>query len=441
MLSGLTDLILMLIPVAFIIYLTFRFRLNPFFILVPASFILGMINGVSPSNTVIAVRNGFGATIGYYGIMIIAGTVIGVIMEKTGAMVTIANKFIRYFREDKVPAGLTFISSALSVPCPSETAFILFASVGKFFEREIRKHAGVITISVATGIYAARALVPPAAGPVAASGILNAGIFKVFFIGLAASVAGITASYYWSKKFASIEIDITKQGPEKKIFADNELPSFRLAILPLASVLSFIILKSIAALPSKPFGSGRIASLFEFLGDPAVAMLIGLFLSLALLKRTDMGSTFTEWAAESVDRSLKILIVAGAGGAFGAVLKATSMSKTISGYLVFTGAGLLLPFLISASFKILSGSSTIAIITAASLSASFVASAGLDPAFTVAAVAAGSMVVSHANDPYFWIVSQYTGMDTAYNYKCFTTATLIAGMGSFLMIWLLSFIF
>jgi GntP family gluconate:H+ symporter len=441
MFSVITDLTLMLIPAIFIIYLTFRFRLNPFFILVPASFILGMINGVSPSNTVIAVRNGFGATIGYYGIMIIAGTVMAVIMEKSGALITIANKFIRYFHDDKVPVGLTAISGALSVSCPSETAFILFAPIGKFFEREFRKHAGIITISVAVAIYTARALVPPSAGPIAASGILNAGIFKVFFIGIAASAAGITASYFWSKKFARIEIDITKQDPDKKIFLDNELPSFRISILPLASVLLFITLKTIATLPAKPFGSGRIASLFEFLGDPAVAMLIGLFLSLSLLKRTDLSSTFTEWAAESIDRSVKILIVAGAGGAFAAVLKATSMSKTISENMVFTGAGLLLPFLIAASFKILSGSSTVAIITAASLSASFMSSAGLDPAFTVAAVAAGSMVVSHANDPYFWIVSRYTGMDTSYNYRCFTTATLITGLTSFLMIWLLSFIF
>lgn len=441
MLSGLPALVLILIPAGLIIFLTFRFRLNPFFILIPASFILGMISGVSPSTTVIAVRNGFGATIGYYGIMIIAGTAIAVIMEKTGAMITIANRFIKYFKDDKVPAGLTIISSALSVPCPPETGFILFAPIGKFFEREMRKHAGIITISIATGIYAARALVPPSAGPVAASGILNAGMLKVFIIGIVAASAGITASYFWCSKFASIQIDITKQIPEKKIFMDDELPSFRISILPLAGVILFITLKSIAALSSKPFGNGRIASLFEFLGDPAVAMLIGLFLSLSLLKRKDLGSTFTGWAAESIDRSIGILIVAGSGGAFGAVLKSTSMTKTISESLVFTGAGLLLPFLISASFKMLSGSSTVAIITASSLSASFMTSAGLDPAFTVAAIASGSMVVSHANDPYFWIVSRYTGMDTSYNYRCFTTATLIAGTGSFLMIWLMSFIF
>jgi len=192
---------------------------------------------------------------------------------------------------------------------------------------------------------------------------------------------------------------------------------------------------------SKPFGSGRIAAFFDFSGDPSVAILTGLFISLALLKRKDFGKIFSGWASESFEKSARLLIIAGAGGSFGAVLKATSLTKTVSENFIFTGAGLLLPFLISAAVKTVNGSSTVAIITASSISATFAAAAGLDPAFTAAAITAGSMVVSHANDPYFWIVSQYSGISTKETYKYFTTATLIAGTASFLMIWILSLIF
>jgi len=441
MFSGIAYTVFLLLLAMCIIFLTYRYRLNPFYILIPASFIFGMIGGVSPANTVTAVRNGFGATIGYYGIMIIAGTAISVIMEKTGAIITISNFILNLTEKKKSPAVLTAAGSVLSVSCPSESGFILFAPIGKFLERENNKQAGTVTIALAAGIYTLHSLIPPSAGPLAAAGILNAGIWKILLIGIAASFAGVSASYFWCMKFVPAKTVITSQFPDRKYIMDKDLPPLGMSVLPLAAPVFFITLKSFTTTASRPFGSGRIASFFEFSGDPSVAFLIGLFLSLMLLNRKEFGKTFSEWATESLDRSARLLIIAGAGGAFGAVLKATSMTKTISENFVFTGAGLLLPFLISAAIKTVNGSSTIAIITASSISATFATAAGLSPAFTVSAITAGSMVVSHANDPYFWIVSQYGGISTRDSYKYFTTATLVAGVGSFASIWLMSLIF
>ena len=441
MFSEIAYTVLILASAITIIYSTYRFKLNPFYILIPASFIFGMFSGVSPANTIIAVRNGFGATIGYYGIMIIAGAAIAVIMEKTGAIITITNAMMKIAGKKETPAVLTITGSALSVSCPSESGFILFAPTGKYLERENGKQAGTFTIALAAGIYTVHSLVPPSAGPLAAAGILNAGIFKILLIGIVSSAAGIAASYFWCGKFISADSDIISQLPDKKHIMDKDLPSLSISILPLAAPVLFITLKSFSTLGSRPFGSGRFAAFFEFSGDPSVAMLIGLFLSLLLLKRKDFGKTFSGWAAESIDRSARLLIIAGAGGAFGAVLKSTSLTKMISDNFVFAGVGLLLPFLISAAIKTINGSSTIAIITAASISATFIQGAGLDPAFTAAAVTAGSMVVSHANDPYFWIVSQYSGVSTKDSYKFFTTATLVSGTASFALIWILSLIF
>jgi len=441
MFSEIAYTVLVLASAIFVIYLTYRFKLNPFYILIPASFIFGMFSGVSPANTIVAVRNGFGATIGYYGIMIIAGTAIAVVMEKTGAVISITNSLMKIAGKKEAPAVLTLAGSALSVSCPSESGFILFAPTGKFLERENGKQAGTVTVALAAGIYTVHSLVPPSAGPLAAAGILNAGILKILLIGIVSSAAGIAAVYFWCAKFISADSDITSQLPDKRHIMEKDLPSLPVSILPLAVPVLFITLKSFSSMGSRPFGSGTIAAFFEFFGDPSVAMLTGLFLSLVLLKRKDFGKTFTEWAAESLERSAKLLIIAGAGGAFGAVLKATTLTKMISENFVFTGAGLLLPFLISAAIKTVNGSSTIAIITAASISATMIQGAGLDPAFTVAAVTAGSMTVSHANDPYFWIVSQYGGISIKNSYKYFTTATLISGTASFALIWILSLIF
>ena len=433
--------VLIITSAILIVFLTYRYKLNPFYILVPLSFILGMIGGVTPSNTITAVRNGFGATIGYYGILIIAGTAIGVILEKTGAIITITNAVTKISGKKEAPAFLTVAGSILSVSCPSESGFILFAPAGKFLEREKGKRAGSVTIALAAGIYTVHSILPLSAGPLAAAGILNTGILKFLIIGIIASASGTAASYYWCKYFMSADSDLLNRLPDKKHIMEKDLPALSISILPIAAPLFFITLKSFTTMGSRPFGNGIVASFFEFTGEPSVAVLTGLFFSLLILKKKDFGKTFSAWAAESIDRSSKLLVIAGAGGAFGAVLKATPLTKMITDNFIFAGAGLLLPFLISAAIKTVNGSSTIAIITASSVSSALIASTGVDPAFTAAAVTAGSMVVSHANDPYFWIVSQNSGISTKESYKYFTTATLISGMASFTVIWAMSLVF
>jgi len=400
-----------------------------------------MISGVSPANTITAVRNGFGATIGYYGILIIAGTAIGIILEKTGALITISDSIMKIAGKKKAPGSLTIAAGILSVSCPPESGFILFAPAGKFLERENGKRAGSVTIALAAGIYTIHSILPLSAGPLAAAGILNTGILKFFITGIISASAGTAASYFWCRKFVSADSDIMNRLPDKKHIMEKDLPPLGISILPIAVPVFFITLKSFTTMGSRPFGSGIIASFFEFAGEPSVAVLAGLFFSLMIPGKKDFGKTFSSWIAESIESSSKLLIVAGAGGIFGAVLKATQLTKMITDNFIFTGAGLLLPFLISAAVKTVNGSSTIAIITAASVSAAFIPSSGLDPAFAAAAITAGSMVVSHANDPYFWIVSQYSGIGIKESYKYFTTATLISGLTSFTVIWIMSLVF
>lgn len=441
MITGFLYTVFIIASAASVVYLTFRFRLNPFYILIPASFILGMISGVSPANTVAAIRYGFGSTTGYYGIFIIAGTAIAVIMEKTGAVNTIANSILKYSGEKDAPAALAVTGSVLTIPAPAESGFILFAPIGKFLEMEKRKQTGTYTIALAAGIYIVHSLIPPSTAPLVAAGILNGSIWKIFLLGAVASAVGIAASLLWCKTFIHGNGDITGQLSERIHIMEKDLPSLRISLLPVAAPLVFFALKSFSSKASHPLGNGKIAGLLDFFGDPSVAILTGLFISLSLLKGKHLGKKFSDWATESIDRSARLLIMAGAGGAFGAVLKATPLTKAVSDNFVFTGMGLLLPFLISAAIKTISGSSTVAIITASSVTATFAASAGLDPAFAVASIAAGSMIVSHANDPYFWIVSQISGVTTKDTYRFFTPATAVAGVVSFAFILVISLVF
>ena len=444
MLSTILYVAVILCTMAIVVYFTYKFTISPFYILVPAALILSMLVGKSPADTISIVKNGFAVIAGNYGILIIAGTAIAVMMEKTGATTSIANAIMQAVGKKKSPAIIIAAGSALSIAPPSEAGFIILAPIAKFFEKKNGKQSGVITIALATAIYTAHAMIPPSSAPItaAAADQLNANIWQFFLISIIAAGIGITAAYFWCKFFISIDVDITDQLLYKRQDLDRDFPLFRTSILPIVIPILLITLRSFATAPSKPFGIGKMAAFFEFSGDPSIAMLIGFLLSLLLLKRKDFGETFTSWIAESIEKSAKIIIIACASGIFAAVLlKSTSLTKMISDSFVFTGVGLLLPFLISAAIKIVNGSPTIAIITAASISAGFIQSAGLSPLFTLGAVAAGSVIASHANDPYFWVVSQYSGFSAEDLYKYFTTSTTIASLAAFLAIWLMSLVF
>ncbi|MCL2155191.1 MAG: hypothetical protein FWH53_05960 [Leptospirales bacterium] len=444
MLSTILYVAFILMSIGIVIYLTYRFGLNPFYILVPASLIISMVAGISPANTISIVKNGFAGIAGNYGILIIAGTAIATIMEKTGGTISIANTIMQTVGKIKSPAVIIAAGSALSVSPPSEAAYIIFAPIAKFLEKKDGKKIGAITIALATGIYTAHALIPPSIGPITAADadILNASIWKFFPVSIIAASVGIIASYFWCKFFIPIDSDITGQLSYRRYDLDRDIPAFRVSILPIVIPILLITLRAFAVAPSKPFGNGKIAAFFEFSGETSVALLIGLLTSLLLLKRKDLGKTFTNWIAESIEKSSKLIIIACSAGVFAAVLlKSTPLTKMINDNLVFTGIGLLLPFLISAAIKIVIGSPVITIVTAASISKAFIETAGFSPVFTLGAVAAGSIIASHANDTYFWVVSQHSEFNTDDLYKYFTTSTIIASIAAFISIWFMSLIF
>jgi GntP family gluconate:H+ symporter len=183
-----------------------------------------------------------------------------------------------------------------------------------------------------------------------------------------------------------------------------------------------------------------IRSTVAFIGHPVVALLIGVFLSFALKSRLVDGS-YLDWVAAGLQNAGVIILITGAGGAFGQVLRATDLGDRIGDLLSDANLGILLPFAIAAILKTAQGSSTVALLTTSALVAPLLPSLGLEAplarALTVLAVGAGSMTVSHVNDSYFWVVSQFSDMNTATALRCFTLATLLQGLCAMATIMLL----
>ncbi len=251
--------------------------------------------------------------------------------------------------------------------------------------------------------------------------------------------------WLFATKFAAkVQIDPEPELTEKEIEQKmKEAPSSFKAFLPIVLPIILILLKSVSDFPTKPFGEGALKEFIGFIGHPVTALIIGVLIAFTLPKKLvkDMLS-MSGWIGEAVTQSGVIILITAAGGAFGKVLQNSGIANVIGQSLAAANLGMWLPFIIAAAIKTAQGSSTVAIITTASLLAPLMDSLGfvspLAKALTVVAIGAGSMVVSHANDSYFWVVTQFSKMDVKTGYKLQTFGTLLEGLTAAVTVWIIS---
>lgn len=222
------------------------------------------------------------------------------------------------------------------------------------------------------------------------------------------------------------------------------LPGTAKAFAPILVPILLICLGSVAAFPTRPLGEGLLFTLLSFLGQPVVALLVGLAFACLLLRGPNKRQGFHDQVAEGLIQAAPILLITGAGGAFGAILKATPLGDYLGQTLSALGMGLLMPFLVSAALKTAQGSTTVALVTTSAMVAPLLPQLGLDSdmgrVLTVMAIGAGGMTVSHANDSFFWVVTQFSRMPVALAYRAQTMATLVQGIVGILTVLLLSLV-
>ena len=224
----------------------------------------------------------------------------------------------------------------------------------------------------------------------------------------------------------------------------GKLPSATQAFAPIFVPILLICLGSVAVFPSKPLGEGVLFACLNFLGQPVIALLVGLALACTLLKGQSKREEFHERVVEGIQSAAPILLITGAGGAFGAMLKITPLGDYLGSTLSALGIGLFMPFVVAAALKTAQGSTTVALVTTSALVAPLLPQLGLDSemgrVLTVMAIGAGAMTVSHANDSFFWVVTQFSRMTVSTAYRAQTLATLVQGIAGMLAVWLLSLV-
>lgn len=270
-------------------------------------------------------------------------------------------------------------------------------------------------------------------------------------VGLLVALVSAGAGLLFANIFLSREIELLpddddehQQSEESMRQEYGDLPSAGVASLPILVPILLICAGSVAMLPSEPVGTDALFTTLTLLGTPLVALVIGTIIAVALLRGKGKLGRFNDAVEHSIVLAAPILMITCAGAAFGAVLGASPLTDFLSDNLAGLGLGIAVPFIIAAALKSAQGSSTVSMVTTSALMLPLLGSLGLDaglgPVLTVLAIGAGAMVVSHANDSFFWVVSQFSRIPTATAYRTQTPASGIQGVAAFATVWLLSLV-
>lgn len=449
MVQGPALVAVVLFSILFIVVATAKFRLHPFLALIAAAYLTGMLAHMPLTDLADTINTGFGNMMRHIGLVIITGTMIGVILEKSGAALCMAEKTLALLRGRAPQLAMSLIGGLVSIPVFCDSGYVILSSLNKAVARRARVPLASMSIALATGLYATHTLVPPTPGPIAAAGNLGASDYLglVILVGLVVSVFSIAVGYFWATLVA---VRFTIEGEDKEDLAGDVGTSQNLPPVwkSFAPIVIPVLLIGLASVIRFSHYEGIASGLMLFVGTPVTALFTGFLFALLLLPRAD-GALLNEWVKEGVLHAAPILLITGAGGAFGAVLSATPISDLVKGLaeggLLGGPLVLLLPFLIAAGLKTAQGSSTASLVMTSALVAPFLPTLGvtspLQLTLMVMAIGAGSMTVSHANDSYFWVITQFSGMSVKTAYKTLTLGTLIQGITSFLVTCLLYWIF
>jgi len=433
-------IICLLIGIGLIVLLTSRYRVHAFFALLLASFVVGIGVGLPVEGVITAVKDGFGNVMKSLAIIIVLGTTLGVLLEYTGSTQVMASFIMRKVGEKRSALAMTLTGFIVGMPIFCDSGYIVLSGLNRSLAKRTHTHMAVMAVSLATGLYSVHCLIPPHPGASAAAGIIGVDFGKLILTGIIVAIPASVAGYLWANYMGKRIDDVTTDDPD--IPAENtQLPSAIKAFLPVIVPILLISLKSFLVID--PTINNKLLTSVLYLGDPVLALTVGILLAFNCKRNWDRTTT-GKLLQEGAEKAGGILVIIGAGGAFGAVLAATKIGDHLSGAFALGGLGILFPFLVTFVLKTAQGSSTVAIITAASIVLPLLPALGLDTPnghlLTVLAMGAGSMMISHANDAYFWVIAKFSGLELKTMLRVYSVATVLMGLTSLLMVYILSLV-
>ena len=454
--SGIALIIIFAAAIAIMVVAISKWHLHPFIAILLTALIFGIVSGIPLPQMTTLIGSGFSKIFAGIGLVIIFGTLMGTILEQSGAALKIANCIIKLLGKRHPVLSMAIMGWVVSIPVFCDSGFVVLNPIREALVKKTQSSPVAMTVALSGGLYLSHVFIPPTPGPLAAAETLGlsgnlllvmgmgllCSIFPMFLLILFSNYIGrrISCSTDASTNTASSSsTDATRIAAEYNAIIDKsgKLPS---AALSFAPIIVPIILMSLASILQGAEMQQQLKDVVLFLSNPTIALAIGLLFATFLLKR---GSGFEEMVENSLKRSGPILFITAAGSVLGNIVAGSPLVGFITDNAqVLNGLGLLFPFLVAAMLKSSMGSSSVAIITAAGIVAPFAEAMGLASPIGLTlicmAVGAGSMTVSHSNDSYFWVVTKFGRMDIKSGYKTQTLATLILGLGALAELYIIS---
>lgn len=439
--------VLVLGSIAAIILLSSRYKLNTFLVLLGLAVTVGLLAGFPAGQVLTYVRTGFGLTLEKIGLLIVLGTILGSLLDKTNATLSIANFILSRVGPRQTPLAVTLIGFLIGLPIFCDSGFIVLSGLVLALAQRLGRYHLRFVLSLAGALYSVHCLVPPHPGITAAVGILNVDIGRMILLGTLLAIPGAAVSYLWAN-YADGRFG-TCSGSAHALAAEPVPPAGPLPA-PTGSFLAILVpIALIAAKPLLALNPGIInplvMSVTNFVGDPVVALSVGVIIAIFLFGQFDK-TVFNGVVDDAIHKAGPVLVIVGAGGAFGEIIKHLGLETTIMALAQSAGSApqgvpLWLPFLLTVVFKTAQGSSTVAVLSVASILQPLLPGLGVatewDRLLVLGAMGAGSMTLSHANDAYFWVVSRFGRVDTDVMLKSYSTMSALMGLVTFLFLWLI----
>ena len=450
MLTGTTLIIVFIAAIVLLIVSISKWGVHPFLAIMGIALAMALAIGIPLDTIPNTIGKGFSSIFTSIGIVIILGTLIGVILEKTGAAIRLADAIIRIIGEKHPQLAIMLIGWIISIPVFCDSGFVIVNPIRKWLSRKTNFPSVTLTVALAGGLYVSHVFIPPTPGPIATAGLLglDSHLLLVIGMGVLASVAPLIATYFYAT-FIGKRVKSTEDLNTEEIsqaYNEHQLPSTVASITPILLPIILMAGGSIAAFAKM---EGSTAEILTFLGKPIIALAAGLISALPLLWRSKMDKELYNLTQESLKTSGPIIFITAAGSVLGQVIVEAGFVQYIQQHATaLQGIGLFFPFVVAAIIKTSQGSSTVAMTTTAGMmglyfsDASLMAALGMttpiDAALVVMAIGAGAMTVSHANDSYFWVVTNFGGLTPQNGYKTQTALTAMMGITSIIALFVIS---
>ena len=416
-LSGERMLIGLAIGIAVLIFLVLKTKIQAFLALIISTVVVGVIGGMPLTNITIevdgvektfgivnSITSGFGGTLGSIGIIIGFGVMMGQIFEVTGAAKRMAHTFLKLFGKKREEEALALTGFLVSIPIFCDSGFVVLAPIAKAISKATKKSVIGLGTALAAGLVITHSLVPPTPGPLGVCGIfgVDVGKFILLTLVLALPMAIACIAYsrlYLSKKYYRIPneegeiVEMPYQEPNYEAAFSMDMtgvPGALESFMPLIIPIILILINTVATAMGKTEG---FMNVLVFLGQPIVAVGLGLIVAILTLGR-------------SLDRH--------GGGALGQIIKDSGLGTFMAEGLAKTAIPIIiLPLLIATAMRFIQGSGTVAMTTAASITAPIIAASGVSPILGAVACCVGSLFFGYFNDSYFWVVNRTLGVSEA----------------------------